>query len=485
MLSGSSFSEVNNEIEQTRDIRRMKLSLAQIGQAMQAVGDYENSQDLIATRVQTDSRVVQPGDLFVCIPGQRFDGHNFAREAVHKGALAVVVERPLLDLSSEVPMLLVQDSIAALADLAAFWRAQFQGLVIAVTGTAGKTSVKEMIASVLEQGAHVGKNYKNWNNKLGVSLSILGMHGREDYWVLEAGVSETGEMEALAAILAPDVAMIVNVGPAHLQGLFSVHGVAREKARLVMTVPARGVAVINRDYPELMQAISEHKGIPVITFSSQADAGADCFLVQEQADPGTGYTVRLRCQETRIELHLPAGRSWIGENVLAAACITRYLGCPPEDIQAGLKRVCLPEHRGQMIECGRMTIIDDCYNANPLSMHWALNWARGKAGTSPLILVLGEMKELGERAEACHQELGGWAACTRAAHVFYFGDYEPAFRKGFDQAGGAGLTHVPNETEFLREWRKLGVKSGLVLVKGSRGCALERFVSLLQQEFRA
>lgn len=463
----------------------MKLSLAQIGQAMQAVGDYENSQDLMSTRVQTDSRLVQPGDLFVCILGQHFDGHNFAREAVHKGALAVVVERPLLDLSSEVPMLLVQDSIAALAALAAFWRTQFQGRVVAVTGTAGKTSVKEMIASILEQGADVGKNYKNWNNLLGVSLSILGMHGREDYWVLEAGVSETGEMEDLAAILAPDVAVLVNVGPAHLQGLSSVHGVAKEKARLMETVSAKGVAVINLDYPELVQAISEQRDVSILTFSAWADTVADCLLVEEQTDPGTGHTLRMRCQETRIELHLPTERSWIGENVLAAACTTRYLGCSPVDIQAGLARVCLPEHRGQIIECGLMTIIDDCYNANPLSMRWALNWARAKAGTDPLILVLGEMKELGEQAETSHQELGSWAACTRAAHVFYFGDYEQAFRKGFVQAGGTGLSHVMDEGEFLRLWRKLGVQSGLVLVKGSRGCALERFVSLLQQELRA
>lgn len=463
----------------------MKLSLAEIGQAMQAVGDYENSQDLMAVRVQTDSRLVQPGDLFVCISGQRFDGHNFAREAVHKGALAVVVERPLLDLSSEVPMLLVQDSIQALADLAVFWRTLFQGRVIAVTGTAGKTSVKEMIASILEQGADIGKNYKNWNNQLGVSLSILGMHGREDYWVLEAGVSETGEMEALAAILAPDVAVIVNVGPAHLQGLSSVHGVAQEKTRLAETVPAKGMVVINQDCPELVDAMSKQRDVPVLTFSPRADTDADCLLVQERIDPGTGYDVRMRCRELDIDLQLPAERSWIGENVLAATCTTSYLGCTPVDIQAGLARVCLPEHRGQMIECGRITIVDDCYNANPLSMRWALNWARSKAGSGPLILVLGEMKELGEQAETSHQELGGWAASTRAAHVFYFGDHDQAFRKGFEQAGGTGLSYVAGEGEFLRLWRKLGVKSGLVLVKGSRGCALERFVYLLQQELRA
>jgi UDP-N-acetylmuramoyl-tripeptide--D-alanyl-D-alanine ligase len=193
----------------------------------------------------------------------------------------------------------------------------------------------------------------------------------------------------------------------------------------------------------------------------------------------------MRCRELDIDLQLPAERSWIGENVLAATCTTSYLGCTPVDIQAGLARVCLPEHRGQMIECGRITIVDDCYNANPLSMRWALNWARSKAGSGPLILVLGEMKELGEQAETSHQELGSWAASTRAAHVFYFGDHDQAFRKGFEQAGGTGLSYVPDEGEFLRLWRKLGVKSGLVLVKGSRGCALERFVYLLQQELRA
>jgi UDP-N-acetylmuramoyl-tripeptide--D-alanyl-D-alanine ligase len=462
----------------------MKLSLAHIGQAMQAVGDYENSQELMATRVQTDSRLVQPGDLFVCIQGDRFDGHNFAREAVHKGALAVVVERPLLELTSEVPVLLVHDSIQALADLAGYWRRQFQGLVVAVTGTAGKTSVKELLASILAQKGVVGKNYKNWNNKLGVSLSILAMSGREDYWVLEAGVSEIGEMEELSAVLRPNLALMVNVGPAHLHGLHTVQGVAREKAKLLDTVPTAGAAIVSLDYPELVQAVSEQE-IAKHTFSVHSDSEADCFLIRTESEGREDEGVRIVVQDQDFKLHLPAGRYWIGENILAASCAARYLHCAPQDIQTGIDRLCLPEHRGECIECGQMTILDDCYNANPLSMRQALKWAKQRAGSNPLALVLGEMKELGEQAEAWHEELGSWAAELEPAAVFYTGKYEQAVRRGVERGKGISLHTVGTEKEFLNLWRTLGLQGGVVLIKGSRGCALERFVRILQRELRA
>ncbi|WP_027369540.1 UDP-N-acetylmuramoyl-tripeptide--D-alanyl-D-alanine ligase [Desulfovermiculus halophilus] len=461
----------------------MKLSLTQIGQAMKAVGDYENAQDVTAASVQTDSRLVQPGDLFVCIQGERFDGHNFAREAVHKGALAVVVERPLLDVSSDVPMLLVQDSIQALADLAGYWRSQFQGRVVAVTGSAGKTTVKELIAAVLAQNAEVGRNYKNWNNRLGVALSILSMHGREDYWVLEAGVSETGEMEDLAAVLAPDLAVMINVGPAHLQGLHSVQGVAREKARLVDAVPSGGAVVASRDYPELLQALPEDREVVLRTFSTRPDAGGDCCVLSPV--DAEGGSLRIKAGDTEIVLGLSRDRSWVAENILAAVCATRYLGCSGEEIQAGLDQTRLPEHRGDAVRCGQVTILDDCYNANPLSMRWALDWARKTAGTEPLVLILGEMKELGEQSEALHEELGHQAAETKPRGVLYFGGQERAFRRGFERAGGSVMLTVQGERDFGAQWRRLGVQSGVVLVKGSRGCALERFVQRLQQELGA
>ncbi len=468
-----------------QDRRSMKLSLAQIGQAMKAVGDYENAQDLTATRVQTDSRLVQPGDLFVCIQGERFDGHNFAREAVHKGALAVVVERPLLDVSSDVPMLLVQDSIQALADLAGYWRRQFQGRVVAVTGSAGKTTVKEFIAAVLAQNAEVGKNYKNWNNRLGVALSVLSMHGREDYWVLEAGVSETGEMADLAAVLAPDLAVMINVGPAHLQGLHSVQGVAREKARLADSVPSGGAVVVSRDYPELLQALAEDREVVLCTFSTRPDAGGDCYVFSPADSGKGGDSLGIKAGDTEIVLELSRDRSWIAENILAAVCATWHLGCSGREIQAGLDRSRLPEHRGDALRCGQVTILDDCYNANPLSMRWALDWARKTAGTKPLVLILGEMKELGKQSEALHEELGQQAAETNPLGVLYFGGQEQAFRRGFERAGGSVMLPVQGEGDFAAQWRRLGVQNGVVLVKGSRGCALERFVQRLQQELGA
>ncbi|MFW6314593.1 MAG: Mur ligase family protein [Desulfohalobiaceae bacterium] len=203
------------------------MTLAEVGRAMQAVGEYEDHSEQQVQRIQTDSRLVEPGDLFVCLQGENLDGHNFARDAVHKGALGVVSEKPLWDLHIEVPVLLVQSSLQALGQLAAYWRSKFQGRVLAVTGSAGKTTVKELLASILGQRSQVGKNFKNWNNELGLPLSILGFSCREQYWVLEAGISKKGDMDILGQILNPDLALVVNVGPAHLQGLQDLGGPAR------------------------------------------------------------------------------------------------------------------------------------------------------------------------------------------------------------------------------------------------------------------
>ena len=459
----------------------MQLSLPQIGRAMQAVGDYEGCHDLVATRVQTDSRLVQPGDLFVCIQGERFDGHTFAREAVHKGALAVVVERPLMELTSEVPMLLVQSSLKALADLAALWRSLFSGQVVAVTGTAGKTTVKELVAAILEHKGRVGKNFKNWNNQLGVSLSILGMNGREDYWVLEAGISEQGEMDCLAAVLAPDVAVVVNVGPAHLQGLHSVAGVAREKAKLVQAVPGQGAAVVSRDYPELIQALPHTPDLQVITFSIQADGPAEAVLAPDPC--GCGQVVCLNREGESLAVQV-GQTPWIEENILAAVCTASLVGASPAAIRAGLDQARLPEHRGHVHTLGGFTLIDDCYNANPLSMRLALHRARARAGGKPLVLILGEMKELGTEAHRSHHELGALAAGVQADHLLYYGAYAPEVASGFTAEGQGSLHFFDNEEQFVGVWRDLEMESGLILVKGSRGCGLERFVHLLEQELQ-
>jgi UDP-N-acetylmuramoyl-tripeptide--D-alanyl-D-alanine ligase len=458
----------------------MRLTLQEIGQAMHGVGDYDAHPDLAISRIQTDSRLVEPGDLFVCIPGERFDGHSFAREAVHKGAAGVVVERPLMDLHSEVPMILVQNSIHALGHVAAECRRRFTGTVVAITGTAGKTTVKEFIASILSTGGEVGRNYKNWNNEIGVPQSILSFSGREDFWVLEAGVSNKGDMEILARMIRPDLAVITNVGAAHLEGLRDIHGVAREKMTLASFLQASGTLVVSADYPALAIPEEISMAVEVVTFSLGAGQ-ARYGLSQDEAAPGEELVLDLDGQTCAVHTDLFGAHNQ--ENILAAAAAVHVLGFDCQAIQEGVRQACIPEHRSQVSRIGPYVLIDDSYNANPLSMHCALNSARDLAGDEPLILVLGEMKELGASSPSAHVELGRMAARTGAEILFFTGEHHEAVRKGFqDEAPGKTMLIADTVDEFRRQWKRGRVRKGVILVKGSRGVGLERYVSVLNRE---
>ncbi len=462
----------------------MQLKLQEIGQAMHGVGDYDAHPELEVSRIQTDSRLVEPGDLFVCIPGERFDGHSFAREAVHKGAAGVVVERPLMDLHSEIPMILVQSSVQALGLLAAEWRERFAGQVVAVTGTAGKTTVKEIVASILATGGTVGRNYKNWNNEIGVPQSILGFTGREDHWVLEAGISRSGDMEVLGRILRPDVAVITNVGAAHLEGLIDLEGVAREKMALASFVQPGGKLVVSADYPQLEQAHRLAPQLEVVRFSlSGREARYRSSKGIPDSDSETRYDLDLDGRACAVQTGLFGTHAQ--ENILAAASTAHELGFDCAAIQDGVKQACIPEHRSQIMRIGPYVLIDDSYNANPLSMRCALDSAAELAGEDPLILVLGQMKELGDRSRSAHEELGRMAARARPDVVFFSGEDHDAVRTGFEAEGGGGaMLMADTRDDFLKLWRKNRIRKGTILVKGSRGCGLERYVTALTQELQ-
>lgn len=459
----------------------MRMSLWDIAGTTQAVGDYTLFPDLMVTGVKIDSRLVVPGDLFVCLPGQRFDGHQFAWEAVHRGASALLVERPLFDFSGEVPLLLVKNTLQALGQLAAAWRRRFQGRVLGVTGTAGKTSVKEFLSSMLQAEAEVGKNYKNWNNELGLSLSILGFSGKEQYWVLEAGISEPGEMDVLGQILKPDMAVIVNCGPAHLQGLGDLEGVAREKCRLLSYLKKGGSGILGLDYPELFSQIPDREDLSLVGFSTKDPKAPYFGSCRESTLARSVFALKLNTRELLVEINYPG--AFMLENVLAAATGADLLDLDAKSIQAGLAAADLPEHRCQVHSLKGFQIIDDCYNANPMAMRCVISDCREMSEKTQLVLVLGEMKELGESAPAAHRSLGELAAQSGCSRLIYFGNHSQEVRQGFVQSqGGGGFVQVADTREFLAAWQDLDLKEGVVLFKGSRGCGLEKFLTVLTQE---
>jgi UDP-N-acetylmuramoyl-tripeptide--D-alanyl-D-alanine ligase len=459
----------------------MRMTLAELVLGLSAVGDLLGSEETVVTRIEKDSRMVRPGDVFACISGGRFDGHNFAREAVRRGAAAVIGQRHLEEIEGRVPVLLVRDTVSALGRLAAFWRGRTKARVVGITGTAGKTTLKEMLACVLSGKGLTAKNYKNWNNQLGLALSILAAEGDEAFWVMEAGISVPGDMQELGAMLRPDLVVIHNIGPGHLERLGSLQGVAREKTELLEYLTPDGQALISMDHPPLFEeAGTRHPGI--IGFTTRG----------EQARFHGGYlgTVKEGCgafslslDGNGMEVELPFWGGHMGENVLATAAAATLLGLSPTEIGSGLAGCTLPEQRFQTRRVRSWMLIDDTYNANPLSMRCSIQAAREMDPQTQLVLVLGEMAELGEESGPAHRELGEFIGGCGCACVIFSGRHADQLLDGLGARGWDGIFHpVQSAQSALPLLKELNLTGGTILFKGSRCCSMDTYFKAFCKE---
>lgn len=433
--------------------------------------------------VRTDSRALQPGDLFVCLVGERFDGHDFAEQASRLGAAAIVVSRRVECAESACPIIQVPDTLAALGRLARCWRDRYQGRVAAVTGTAGKTTVKELAAQTLEnilaargggRKDRVAKNHKNFNNQVGLPLSILAATGAEDAWIMEVGISKPHDMDELGVVVAPDVALVLNIGPAHLEGLGSLAGVAQAKASLLRHAQPRekgGTALCSMDYPELWTAAKAFR--PDVVGFSAKDVGARYFARFVQAlEDGRGR-FEISVAGERVSAVLPACGAHFAENAAAVAALCHTLGHSAAEIAAGLDGCELPEQRFRCSMRGGWCVVDDTYNANPLSMARSIEAARLMAGEKPLVLVLGEMRELGGGAQQAHVDLGRMLPGVAPAAVFFKGDHAADVQRGAGEL--LSVTRVDNPAQVLEGLRAIPGGHGVVLVKGSRSLRMEEY----------
>lgn len=451
----------------------MKMSLLEIARALGASVDVEPGP--MVSRVCIDSRGVQAGDLFFCIVGHNLDGHEFARQAVEAGACAVVADRPL---PLSVPVLLVRDTTRALGRLARFWREKTKAKVIGVTGSAGKTTVKEMLAGVLSRAGRTGKNFRNLNNQIGLPLSILEMNGDEDFWVLELGISRPGDMDDLGYILAPDAALVVNIGPCHLEGLGSLSGVAREKSILLDYVRPGGFACANTDYAALREACATRQ-TRVVSFSGQGSQAAYACREKNVDSQGISYVLHTPAKE--VVLRLPAQVN-VAENVTAVTAMSLELGLDVSVIAAGLAEYEPAPQRFVVNRVGSWTFIDDTYNANPVSMACSLAEAVRLSAGRRLVLVLGEMRELGADAAQEHRRLGERIAATAATHCFFFGENAMHVREGLDGFSGEFIP-VSTPEDLLGPMQQLRLEEGLAFFKGSRGCKMENFYAALERNW--
>jgi len=406
----------------------------------------------------------------VAIAGSRTDGHQWAAQAVAAGAVAVVASRPV-DVAA--PVFLVSDTVHALGLLAQAWRRKTRARVVAVTGSAGKTTVKEMLACVLGEVGQVGKNPGNFNNQVGLPLAILAFGGEEDFWVVEVGISQPGDMDALGAITTPDVALITNAGLAHAEHLGGVDGVARHKARLLEWRAPHGLGVWNAGCPALHAACSAicPNGI---TFA-EGNGEATVRVLHRTPTP-EGWQYRVHTPSGVAELVLPMAAAHPG-NVAAVVAVAWGLGVPMDAVEQGLRTLRPQSGRFVLQSYGSWTLIDDTYNANPLSMAASLTHARHVAGERPLVAVLGEMRELGPHSSSAHQELGALARQLGCRALVFRGEDAPHVAAGW----GGEILATEDPAAAWRAVAAMGLTDPVVLFKGSRGSHMEEFLSYFQE----
>jgi UDP-N-acetylmuramoyl-tripeptide--D-alanyl-D-alanine ligase len=434
----------------------MIFDLQEIARAVHAGGEVRSRR---VTGWSVDTRTQNPGDLYLALHGPHFDGHEFVAQAAAKGAAGVVVERDM-----GVPdELIVSDALGALKDLGSWARMRWGGRVVGVTGSAGKTTTKDAIAHLLAVDIPVGKTVGNFNNHVGVPLSILRLPPESEAAVLEMGMNHAGELRELTGIAKPDVGVVTNVGYAHVEFFDSIEGVAAAKRELIEALPRDGVAVLNADDPRVAKFRDVHPG-PTVTFGFSE--GAD---VRAEGYDGS----RFRAAGVDFETAM-VGRHAV-MNLLAAIAVAREFGIAPGRLREAVRTFAVGDMRGQRLERDGMVIWNDCYNANPEAMRSMIDVLR-ETPAQRRIAVLGEMLELGHAAQTLHRQVGRYAA--EQGIDFLIGVRGNAHEM-IDAAVGAGLP--VNAAHFFEDPAKAGEflrgvagPGDALLFKGSRGVRVEK-----------
>ena len=435
-----------------------------------------------------DSRLVLPGQLFVALAGERTDGHRFLAEAAVSGAAALLVSRPVpaavLDALGDVTVLSVPDALVALGAIAAGWRARFDPLVVGVTGSIAKTSTKEAIAAVLGATFRTLKTEGNQNNEIGLPLTLLRIDRDHRALVLEMGMYAGGEIADLARLARPKIGVVTAVHGVHLSRMGSIAAIERAKGELVEALPSDGVAVLNQD-DRRVRRMADRTAARVLGYGFATDADVSAEDVTSAGIDGMRFTLRLPPtrggRATRIPVRIPGLGKLSVHNALAGAAVGHAAGMEPAVIGHALSAGWSAAHRGQVLRLGRVTVIDDSYNASPPSVTAALDLLAGLPGRR--VAVLGEMLELGKGAASGHREVGVAAAATCDLLVVV-GPGAVGIAAG---ARGAGLDASriieARDPEAALDVLRRRLRDGdVVLVKASRGVELDLLVEALRAD---
>jgi UDP-N-acetylmuramoyl-tripeptide--D-alanyl-D-alanine ligase len=452
----------------------MKLALAKIAEFVSAAGEF--SPEKVAQGYSIDSRTVGPGQLFFAVKGERLDGHDFVEAALGRGAVAAVVRADQLGrYPGETRLVAVEDTLVALQTLATAVRKLWGKPLIGVTGSVGKTTTKEAIAHVLSTRFRVLKSEGNFNNHFGLPLMLLKLEPEYDVAVIEMGMSHAGEIRALAKIAQPEIGVVTNVAPVHLEFFDSLAGIARAKYELVESLPAGGTAVLNADDEYVSQFGRDFEG-KVVMYGRRATASVRAENVWSRGTQGAEFDVVIGSVREHATLPLVGEHNVL--NALAAVAVGLERGLTSAEAVGALATLAPADKRGQVLQVGNITVINDCYNSNPKALG-AMVDALAAMTAKRRIVVAGEMLELGPAGEEMHRQAGQHIGEKKIDVLVGVRGLARMMVEGARKAGTpADFVATPEEAG---EWlAREGRDGDLVLLKASRGVKLEKALEVLK-----
>jgi UDP-N-acetylmuramoyl-tripeptide--D-alanyl-D-alanine ligase len=454
----------------------MKLPLFRVAEFVSGAGEFDPN--AVAQGYSIDSRTLQPGELFFAVKGERMDGHDFVDQALEKGAVAAIIRKDQLTRYADKDRLVVvDDTLSALQTLASAVRRLWGKPLIGVTGSTGKTTTKESIAHVLSTRFRVLKSEGNFNNHFGLPLMLLKIEPEHDLAVIEMGMSHAGEIAALALIAQPEIGVVTNVAPVHLEFFESVAGIARAKYELIEALPAVGTAILNGDDEYVSQFGRDFRG-KVVLYGLRASSDVRAENIQTQGADGSTFDVVVGSCREKATLHLVGAHNIY--NALAAVAVGLERGMSPSEAVAALASLVPADKRGQVVKLGNITVINDCYNCNPKALE-AMVDALAAMPAKRRIAVVGAMFELGPASEELHRQAGEHIASLKIDLLLGVRDQAQHMVEAAREAGmRAEFVATPDEAG---EWLARETRDGdVVLLKASRGVKLERALEKWQSQ---
>ena len=438
------------------------------------------------TGVSIDSRRISAGDVFVAITGEIHDGHAFIENIVDQGVRGLVVSRrkagqlPITAWkTAHVTCIAVEDTTRALGDMAAFNRQRSQAFVVAITGSNGKTTTRRMTTAILERQYDILTAAGNFNNEIGLPLTLLGLSADHQWAILELGTNHPGEIARLSDICSPDIGVLINIGPAHLEGLGSIEGVMKEKGDLIKRLGSGGKAILNADDPRVIQLASTTEA--EVTFYGLSREAA--IRAEDIKETGDTISFKLIFAGESISINLKSPGRFMVSNALAAAAVGYQLGLSIETVKTGLEAFDPVSGRMNIKRlAGDINLIDDTYNANPDSMKAAIATLNQMRTGARGAVVMGDMLELGAQAQSLHRKVGAAAARSSIGRLYAYGEFAAEVRAGARDEGMQPTDTFEGTHDEIVEDLKVWLQPGdWLLVKGSRGMTMEKVVRKLEE----